>query len=467
MIEAKYAKALAKIARDYRGNKIIEKELGTFRSTWDLTLTEIETKSNKHNDFSNRVLNELAVPIAAYVKEKENTRKKLVKNGQTLTKEYKDALDALAKAKATYVGRCKDADTATGQYQKAKAEGSIKPKELNKLNSKSAKATDSAMTANSEYRKFLKKANEKQSKFYEKEMPKLLSEFQDFEEERIRTMKSNFSKYSSMESEFPPVYDRSAKSLVDSSDGIDVKRDIETFLIQNKTGQSVLPEIPYEPYTPTNPNQDFGGTDSPISSSTSSPMIPKSTSVPTSRAVDSHDHAASTDSYSGEGRHEQLQKQLEELRSTIKEQVKSKKGLEKLVKFYASDPVAQERANRELEDQKEKIQSLKNQAAEIERELGISGDSTPRQDESQNYYQEPPHAYNDPTPDVAQEAAEEPGDVVTAVALYSYEATNESELSFKENDILTVTERDDSGWWYAELDGQCGFVPANYLQVQE
>src|SRR3989338_8298396 len=226
MIEAKYAKALLKIARDYRVNKIIDKEIGSFRTTWDLALTEIETKSNKHNDFSNRVLNELAVPITAYVKEKDNTRKKLVRSGQTLTKEYKDALEALAKAKATYVGRCKEADTATGQYQKAKAEGSIKPKELNKLNSKSAKATDSAMTANSEYRKFLKKANEKQTKFYEKEMPKLLTEFQEFEEERIRTMKGNFSKSSSMESEFPPVYDRSAKALTDSSESIDIKKDI-------------------------------------------------------------------------------------------------------------------------------------------------------------------------------------------------------------------------------------------------
>jgi len=62
---------------------------------------------------------------------------------------------------------------------------------------------------------------------------------------------------------------------------------------------------------------------------------------------------------------------------------------------------------------------------------------------------------------------EEEGDYVEvkARALFDYEAANDTELGFKAGDILTVTEQDESGWWYAELSGKQGFVPNNYLSV--
>lgn len=52
-----------------------------------------------------------------------------------------------------------------------------------------------------------------------------------------------------------------------------------------------------------------------------------------------------------------------------------------------------------------------------------------------------------------------------ARALYDYDATNDTELSFRAGDILTITEQDESGWWFAELNGAAGFVPNNYVEV--
>jgi len=49
--------------------------------------------------------------------------------------------------------------------------------------------------------------------------------------------------------------------------------------------------------------------------------------------------------------------------------------------------------------------------------------------------------------------------------VYDYTATCETELTFKEGDILTITEQDTSGWWYAEFNGQAGFVPNNYCEI--
>jgi uncharacterized membrane-anchored protein YhcB (DUF1043 family) len=50
-------------------------------------------------------------------------------------------------------------------------------------------------------------------------------------------------------------------------------------------------------------------------------------------------------------------------------------------------------------------------------------------------------------------------------ALYNYDATEESELSFKANDRLVVLQKDDSGWWQGELNGRVGMFPSNFVEV--
>jgi len=55
--------------------------------------------------------------------------------------------------------------------------------------------------------------------------------------------------------------------------------------------------------------------------------------------------------------------------------------------------------------------------------------------------------------------------IVRAQGLYDYKATNDSEMSFNAGEILVITEQDESGWWFAELNGNVGFVPRNYLTL--
>jgi len=50
-------------------------------------------------------------------------------------------------------------------------------------------------------------------------------------------------------------------------------------------------------------------------------------------------------------------------------------------------------------------------------------------------------------------------------ALYNYDATEESELSFKANERLMVLQKDDSGWWQGELNGRVGMFPSNFVEV--
>ncbi|KAM5148558.1 GRB2-related adapter protein 2 [Mantella aurantiaca] len=52
-----------------------------------------------------------------------------------------------------------------------------------------------------------------------------------------------------------------------------------------------------------------------------------------------------------------------------------------------------------------------------------------------------------------------------ALALYEFTASGEDELSFKKGDILKILATDDS-WFKAELKGNEGYVPKNYVEMQ-
>lgn len=53
-------------------------------------------------------------------------------------------------------------------------------------------------------------------------------------------------------------------------------------------------------------------------------------------------------------------------------------------------------------------------------------------------------------------------------ALWSYEAQNSDELSFREGDAITILRRKDENeteWWWARLGDREGYVPKNLLGV--
>ena len=51
----------------------------------------------------------------------------------------KASLSELQSAKSKFVSACKSADSAAGAYSKAKADGTLKPKDVNKLSQKGKK----------------------------------------------------------------------------------------------------------------------------------------------------------------------------------------------------------------------------------------------------------------------------------------------------------------------------------------
>ncbi|KNC50947.1 cortactin isoform F [Thecamonas trahens ATCC 50062] len=64
----------------------------------------------------------------------------------------------------------------------------------------------------------------------------------------------------------------------------------------------------------------------------------------------------------------------------------------------------------------------------------------------------------------AKAAPGPPATKETCTAVYDYEATDDTELSFNEGDVITVLEKIDDGWWSGELNGNVGVFPANYVE---
>lgn len=68
-----------------------------------------------------------------------------------------------------------------------------------------------------------------------------------------------------------------------------------------------------------------------------------------------------------------------------------------------------------------------------------------------------------PPPPPMPGSVQPPPPTETVVALYDFEAVNAEELNIRQGDIITVTKKDDSGWWEGTLNGQSGIFPSNYV----
>lgn len=49
-------------------------------------------------------------------------------------------------------------------------------------------------------------------------------------------------------------------------------------------------------------------------------------------------------------------------------------------------------------------------------------------------------------------------------AIYTFKGKNNDELCFKKGDIITVTQREEGGWWEGTLGETTGWFPSNYVK---
>ncbi len=144
---------------------------------------------------------------------------------------------------------------------------------------------------------------------------------------------------------------------------------------------------------------------------------------------------------------EELEKNYEILREQIIKQMKTAKGLERLIEFYASDPAQQQKTQKELKEMEEKISKMKEKKEELTRIL-----------------EEKFHVKQNKAHSTAESGA---GPVHTVKALYDFIPEGEGELAFKVGDTITLLDWTDPDWWHGELNGLQGVFPASYVESTE
>lgn len=66
---------------------------------------------------------------------------------------------------------------------------------------------------------------------------------------------------------------------------------------------------------------------------------------------------------------------------------------------------------------------------------------------------------------LSQDMSEGSGSGQTLVkARFSFQQTNEDELSFSKGDIISVSRQEEGGWWEGSVSGRSGWFPSNYVR---
>ncbi|EFA85233.1 hypothetical protein PPL_02233 [Heterostelium album PN500] len=442
-LESDYSKALLKLVKSTGQKKLISNPFldGSLKESWRITLGELESIGNQHATFSN-LDNDLANIIEKMVKDKENVRKKLTADGQKLTKDMKTQLDLLTKAKMNYHKLSKEAELAQTTLTKGQADPKMKQDKVSQLSTKASQASEKSNQADQEYRECLNVTNVKQNEYYMNEMPNLLKEFQTFEEDRISQTKDAMHKLSLYIKEIPPVVSHAADVVQQAAEQVDKDADIRQWVAENKTNVTPPGPIDYYPFegeaqASNSPSNFRVGTYKPPTSQTKDwGLTPKDSGLTPDQKT------------------QKLESQLSEISNTIKQEIQARAGIEKLIQFYANDPKEQKKAEGELMEADKKINALKENQRLISQQMEELGRA-------------PAGAGGDFNGSASGGISQPSAKLVRVRGLYDYEASCDTELSFKEGDILSVTEQDSSGWWFAELNGSTGFVPQNYVELYE
>eukprot|EP01135_Chromosphaera_perkinsii_P011248 Nk52_evm29s2367 gene=Nk52_evmTU29s2367 len=166
-----------------------------------------------------------------------------------------------------------------------------------------------------------------------------------------------------------------------------------------------------------------------------------------------------------EQRRKEEKKRQEEER---KQQEKERKQREEEERRQQQEEERKQQQQERLRLEKEEQERFEEEQRRLEQEVVEPA----HEDKAQSGYdaQEPYGGYaeygQDEQSNAYGEYSEAP--LLTARALYEYEADGDDEISFREGDMIYNIDQVDDGWWQGEThDGHYGLFPANYVELTE
>lgn len=499
-IKKDYIKDMRNLIASYAHKKMLVNENldYTVKSAVETLISSIEDIIQFETTFTAN-LSELSVEIESFVKEKTAVRQKLKTEGETMTKELQNQHEALRRSKATYASMARDAEKQQAALVKASSDASVKTNKLAQMSTKTSIAIDKARSAESDYKDVVRATNERQSSVYTREMPTLLQSFQTFEEERVSFVNGKLCKYAECVLAWPKAYEDAGNRCLEAAKGVSAQRDIESYVQDNRTNKTVPNDIPVE-IIPGPHNNNSTGDQQQMTSSTSGGAGNNGSGDDGGLGMMSACEdllkerlGADSDSVST------LEMAVQRIDSAVKTDEAAVASLEKMAAAYGNSP-ARKKADAERDRIAKNVGEAKRKREEIMAKLealrakkddvsngdvagtkvvvdggvgvvaggaGDEGSAGGSGGGSGNGAGGAAGGGDEGDGDGSESSGSNPEVMVRVRGVYDYEATCETELSFREGQEFIVTEQDSSGWWYATVDGKQGFVPANYVKVVE
>uniref|UniRef100_H0XQP2 Protein kinase C and casein kinase substrate in neurons 2 n=1 Tax=Otolemur garnettii TaxID=30611 RepID=H0XQP2_OTOGA len=454
-IEKAYAQQLTEWARRWR--QLVEKgpgpQYGTVEKAWVAMMSEAEKVSELHLEVKASLMNEDFEKIKNWQKEAFH---KQMMGGFKETKEAEDGfrkaqkpwakkLKEMEAAKKAYHAACKEEKLAISREANSKADPSLNPEQLKKLQDKVEKCKQDVLKTKEKYEKSLKELDQGTPQYMEN-MEQVFEQCQQFEEKRLRFFREvllEVQKHLDLSnvSSYKTIY-RDLEQNIKAADAVE---DLRWFRANHGPGMAMnWPQ--FEEWS-ADLNRTLsrrekkkaadGVTLTGINQTGDQSLQNKSSSnlsVPSNPAQSQSSYNPFEDE--------------DDTGSTVseKEDIKTKNS-----HLAVSLPLSLSRAL---------AQYLAPQHPAAHEALQEAG--TWHNDESNNPFSST-DANGDSNPFDEDTTS---GTEVRVRALYDYEGQEHDELSFKAGDELTKMEdEDEQGWCKGRLDnGQVGLYPANYVE---
>jgi len=395
---------------------------------------------------------------------------------ETILKAWEAQLDSLKKARANYVKAGKEAQSISESLEKKKQDPKVKPEVVSQLSSKSMAANDKRDKLDDTYKSTLDATNEKMDNYYSQEQPKLLSEYQQFEEDRINFMKNQMNTFVNnlTATHLSNVFESSCEKMSTIVNNISVENDISSWATESTKNIFIPNPITYLSYdieggvTPdlTCGRKPDGGSKAPSSSSSAASPAPVASRAPAPIPEDKSSKKSKSHSSSHQSSHHSDKK-----KAKAGDKFNFDPSKYNISEKDRSDPKKlRSAATKMLSKADEDMAQMKNQLEASQKLRKMYNEPNPQVEEEisnlESAIQQLESIQADLKEALSQETSTTVDDsnAIVVKAIYSYAAQNESELSFNEGDMLKILQKDESGWWFASLNDKEGFVPANYIE---
>lgn len=426
---------------------------GTCFQSFSQILNEIEELANSHIKFSNSI-KEQRESLKNQIKENEKITKATFDEIRKLSNDLQKAVNKMEQSRESQERAKKDMQNAHNAWEKLEKDPKARKDAVEKHKVEADKKAAGALACVDAYnaiiginRITLVETNAQKNKFFYEQLPKILNDFQVFDEKnRVEFTKVTFLKYNEAIGARREPLLKSFESLQTIFNLISPQFDSDCFIKLVKTGNDGIPEDYVFDEKVTSPLRRRTSLSSPVSSSLEK--------LCTDEAVREDENIISQPMKQGKrkaaDRHKQIVKELPLL-------IQKLNGYDNLIAVQERE--SNVKSQQVLHDQKRNVQGmidlLTQRKSRLEAYLGMACEQSPSSGAYESKETVEKHTQSQELP------------LARARAVFDFTATPATdEMSFEVGDTFAIHVKLEDGWWQvtSHKTEMSGLVPGNYLQ---